>query len=123
MQSGRRIAQSILSCLILTASLSLLPQLAGGAATSAGSQLLVRVPEAAAVEVRGSDVIVKVRLDRGVTADLWSAADCSLPGLRATRISANGTYTFPTASLASAEDRVACLATSDQRIRVQARLP
>ena len=67
-------------------------------------------------------MIAKVRLDRGVTAQIWGGSDCSVSSTRATSISANGTYTFPTSSFAAGEAVVVCLATSDQLVRAQASL-
>lgn len=93
----------------------------GRAGTTGSSQLLLSVPEAAQLEVRGPEVIVKIRLDRGVRAQLWSGADCNLLAPHATSFTASGTYTVST-SFAAAEDVVVCLATSDQRLHAQASL-
>jgi hypothetical protein len=84
--------------------------------------LQLRIQEDAAMEVRGPDVIVKVRLDPGVVAQVWSGTDCTLAAPHSTSISANGTYAFPALSFVSAGDDVVCLATSDQRLRRQVSL-
>ncbi len=117
-----RVPRSLFLRAILIAFLAATLLCVAGAGVRATSQLSVRVPEAAELEFTGSNVIVKVRLDRGVTAQLWSGVDCGVSARQGTILSANGTYTFPKASVASSEDAVACLATSDQRVRAQVSL-
>ena len=122
MQAISRAARSFLPIVLSIAALAAAPLWVASAGTSASSPLLLRVEEGAALDVRGADVIVKVRLDRGVTAQIWSAPTCNLPTAHSTSISANGTYTFPVASLSGGGEVMVCLATSDQKLRVQASL-
>ncbi len=96
-----------------------------GAVTGAFSavrpgQLGVRVDEAAAMHVQGAGVMVQVRMNDGVVAQLWADSSCTSPREVLATFQANGTYMVTMHSYTPGS--TLCLATSDNRIRAQVRL-
>src|SRR5207237_301405 len=85
--------------------------------------LTLTVGEQQAVLVVGDNVILKIRLLRGVTASLWGDKSCGAPIQKALAIAVSGTYTFALANLPH-EDRVyLCLASSDNRLNTSMTWP
>jgi hypothetical protein len=57
--------------------------------------LVVQVSEASLVEQQNGNVIIKLRLARGVAVNLWSGKSCTPTGDESQIITASGTYTIP----------------------------
>lgn len=62
---------------------------------SVTATLILQVREAGQIELQNDSVIVKLRLTRGVAANLWSDKACSVPAYASYIITASGTYSIP----------------------------
>ena len=66
---------------------------------------------------QGSNVILKIRLAHGVTAELWADNSCDTPRNNAMTFSASGTYTIPVQSIKGHGEQYACVLSSDGQQR------
>lgn len=85
---------------------------------TASASLLLQVRPEAALQVQNNNVAVKIRLERGVTAQLWAAYTCASAPAASFIITASGTYSIPTGRLmpVTGASRV-CLESSDGALR------
>ena len=94
-----------------------------GAQGSATTSVTLVVGEAADLNVASSLVRVRIRLARGVVAQLWFDSTCSAPTPGAITIHTSGTQQFDLRTVTSGGPGVSgnvCLASSDGQIRTSA---
>jgi hypothetical protein len=90
---------------------------------SVTSALIVQVAEAGQLELQNDNVIVKLRLTRGVTVAVWEDKACTTPANESYTITASGTYTIPLNQIkqgqkaAGEEEGSICLQSSDGVLR------
>jgi hypothetical protein len=109
--------------LLLLSSLRVAPLLLRAQGRSVTTSLVVQVAEAALLERQNDNVILKVRLARGVAVSLWADKSCTAPAVESYIITASGTYTIPLNQInqglnAEAADQGSiCLQSSDGVLR------
>jgi hypothetical protein len=62
---------------------------------SVTTTLILQVAEASQLELQNDNVIVKLRLTRGVAANVWGDKACTTPAYESYIITASGTYSIP----------------------------
>jgi len=86
---------------------------------SVTSTLMLQVREAGQLELQNDNVIVKLRLTRGVAVNLWSDKACTTPAYGSYIITASGTYSIPLNEINQNQNRAGadisfiCLRSSD----------
>jgi len=81
--------------------------------------LMLQVREAGQLEVQNDNIVVKLRLTRGVAVNLWSDKVCTAPPYESYIITASGTYSIPLNEVSKIEDSAGadtsfiCLQSSD----------
>lgn len=85
--------------------------------------LVLQVSEASLVEQQNDNVIIKLRLARGVAVNLWGGKSCTATGDESQIITASGSYTiplsqiFPRQKADGDEQGFICLQSSDGALR------
>ena len=66
--------------------------------------------------VTGDNLILKIRLNAGVTAKLWGDKTCAAPIQKAMTITGSGNYTFPLVDVPHQDRVYVCLLSSDSKL-------
>jgi len=97
---------------------------AWGATARSSAALAIEVRPAAELNVASGQVTVRIRLSRGVVAQVWFDNACSVPAQGAVTISASGTHGFSLRNFNSNHNQAVngrvCLLSSDGQLRVAA---
>ena len=91
-----------------------------GQATSAS--LVLQVQAEALLRAGNGNIALKIRLDRGATANLWAGDACGVPPAESRLITISGSYIMPLATLqrptvANSSSHLVCLLSSDGILR------
>ena len=102
-----------LTTMLLAAAVFLVPRVGAQAQTARPGTLAINIRPQIQLQTQGTDVVLKIRLEPGITAKLWRDDSCGLPTETATTIAASGTYTIAIQNLVSQGQAYVCAASSD----------
>jgi len=86
------------------------------ARASATSSVMVVVREQHELVQQGSNLLLKVRLSRGVSARVWVDAGCDSPNENAVTITQSGSYVLSIAGIQGRGNSYSCMVSSDGQL-------